>query len=153
MFGHNKLIVEDGRFTVNSPGLYPSTDVLGTPYTFCMIGSPYPSEWKRYPELFQFLVEENGSPYLDLYAFDVYLSDRAVVGDAGRIAKYLGPKGKGFFSHEAREDFMDYVEGLVPLEHYGGGFDLPELLVPRHIAYKRLTKVNPQKVQNWLESV
>jgi hypothetical protein len=129
------------------PGLFPqlklvyfdpqTRGLMVRPYTFCFMNSPYPSEWQQHPAIFAALVRKMG-PNPALVSFDVLSDDKPEVADMGHGIPYFD--GNVFGEEFVKGGFNDYVHSIKPLQDYKEGeYTLPELLIPGHIAYNRLT--------------
>ncbi len=141
--GSNMLVFEEeNRITVNQPGLYPKTTFGDDDFLFCFLNDPHPVEWRRYPALYQALLGKIGDrKRLHLFSFDVFESDNPFVVDFAPAIPFFN---NGSFRQGGAADFQSYfryLETMVPLKDYHGGYQLPELLISRPIAYERLISV------------
>jgi len=152
-YGGNIMTFDNGKKGVNPPGLYPKTDYLGDDrgYTFCFMGSPFPQEWKQDPGMYKFLLNSRGGSQIQLLSFDVFPDDNAYVVDCGVLDRRVDENGH--LTPFPFEKVIDYLNSMVPLTEYKGGYRLPELLIPKVVAYNRLTHVSPQKVESWLDKI
>lgn len=141
---------KQGKAFTNPPGLWPRRTIAYQdeqrgieakrgPFIFCMMGSACPPEWDKEFALFYMLMHQKvigATGGLALYSFDVKESDSPLIVDGGSILNYHRNSGAKFDAKWKKW----YFESIIPFEEYRGGYTLPELLLPHHIASGRLTQ-------------
>jgi hypothetical protein len=141
--GNNLLLFDEkDRLTTNRPGLYPRTTFGDSEYIFCFLNNSYPPQWQAHPDLYKALLSKIGKDNLHLFAFDVYESDNPFVCDFSYALPFFvnGRFGRGGAASQF-ESYFRYLESIIPLKDYRGGYELPELLIPSPISFDRLNSL------------
>ncbi|HVZ12458.1 MAG TPA: hypothetical protein VG965_05495 [Patescibacteria group bacterium] len=142
---------ENGKQGVNEPGLLPLRNLFDLwSFTFCFLGSPYPEEWQKHPDIFRALLKRFGDNP-QLISFEVREEDDPRVLELGHSIPYFN--GLGFDTSSDRNVFWKYTGSMTPLKDYKGGFELPELVVTKHIPLSRLTFLDGSEIVKAVRSV
>lgn len=170
-FGGNLLLFDEktGKPITNPPGLWPlrtlahidpwsKQRVETGPFTFCFINDPVPAQWVNHPvgkKLLTRLFKQQIEEPLALFSFDIFAQDEPQVTAFEHGAIYLAD-GKRFETGDAAA-VANYIRSLVPYDYYEkqliNRYELPELLLPNHIALERLKREEiPELVKVLVES-